>query len=81
MDVPYCSINELYGILKDKTLKLSKMTNPQMDKIFQKTLQYCERFNKINFESVEKNSQRSQEIRRYDKKFQKTLFSQSDFIL
>jgi len=40
------------------------MTNPQMDKIFQKTLQYCERFNKISFESVEKNSQRSQEIRR-----------------
>ncbi len=66
IDAPYCSINELYGILKDKTLKLSKMTNPQMDKIFQKTLQYCERFNKINFETVEKNSQRSQEIRRYN---------------
>ena len=64
-EAPYCSVNELYGILKDKTLKLSKMTNPQIDQIFKKTLNYCERFNKVNFESLEKNSQKSQEIRRY----------------
>ena len=41
------------------------MTNPQIDQIFKKTLNYCERFNKVHFENVEKNSQRSQEIRRF----------------
>ena len=37
---------------------------PNIDQIFKKTLNYFERFNKVNFESFEKNSQRSQEIRR-----------------
>jgi hypothetical protein len=49
INADYCSIFELYVILNDKNTKLTKISNPQIDQIFNKTLQYVERFNKFGF--------------------------------
>jgi DNA-directed RNA polymerase subunit F len=65
MDKDYCSIFELYAILKDKNTKLTKVSNPQIDQIFNKTLQYVERFNKFGFtESSDRAASKAVELRK-----------------
>ena len=65
MDKECCSIFELYTILKDKNVKLSKTPNPQINQIFNTTLQYVERFNKFGFpESNDKAAAKAVELRR-----------------
>ena len=61
----YCSIFELYAILSDKNSKLAKISNPQIDQIFNKTLNYCERFNKVGFTDTSDNAaNRALELRK-----------------
>ena len=61
----YCSIFELYIVLKDKNTKLSKISNPQIDQIFNKTLQYVERFNKFGFpDNSDRAAAKAVELRR-----------------
>jgi len=65
MNVDYCSIFELYAILKDRNTKLTKISNPQIDQIFNKTLSYVERFNKFGFtETSDKAASKAVELRK-----------------
>jgi hypothetical protein len=67
MNGQYCSIFELYTILKEKNLKMSKISSSQMNPVFNKTLSYVERFNKFGFpESTDTAGLKALEIRKYN---------------
>jgi len=51
--------------LKEINSKSSKTSNPQIDQIFNKTLKYCERFNKFGFtDNPERASEKAKEHRK-----------------
>lgn len=65
MNGQYCSVFELYTILKDKNLKMSKISSSQVNPVFNKTLSYVERFNKFGFpESTDSAGLKALEIRK-----------------